>query len=71
LDKMRVVDAPPLHQTFGLADAKLVAPGHAGRSVLAHRAGLRGPGQMPPLSSNRVDEAGVALLRAWIDSLPR
>jgi hypothetical protein len=71
LDQMRVVNTPPLHDTFRLPDAKLIAPGHAGRSVLAHRAGLRGPGQMPPLASNRPDAAGVELLRAWIDALPR
>jgi hypothetical protein len=32
--------------------------------------GLRGSGiQMPPLASERIDPDGVALLRAWIESL--
>jgi hypothetical protein len=31
---------------------------------------LRGPGQMPPLGSSRVDERAVRLLREWIATLP-
>ena len=67
--KMKLFGEKPLHETFGLPDAKLVAPGDPHRSVLLKRADIRGRGQMPPLSSNRVDEAGVALLREWIESL--
>ena len=69
LDKMRLLDVKPLHQTFDLPDAKLVAPGHPERSVLVHRLGLRGPGQMPPLASTKVDERGAALMREWVRSL--
>ncbi len=69
LAAMRVADVTPIHQTFGLPDAKLVVPGHPERSVLVHRLGLRGPGQMPPLASTRVDEAGAALVREWVRSL--
>jgi hypothetical protein len=69
LDKMRMLDVKPVHTTFGLPDARLVAPGAPDRSVLLKRAGLRGKDQMPPLSSNRADDAGVALLREWINSL--
>lgn len=29
-DKMRLIDAPPVHQAFGLKDAKLIAPGAPG-----------------------------------------
>ncbi|MFO0811316.1 MAG: PQQ-dependent sugar dehydrogenase [Gemmataceae bacterium] len=68
-DKMRVLNEKPLHDTFGLTDARLVAPGHPERSVVLHRIGKRGPGQMPPLSSNRIDEAGVAMMREWIAGL--
>jgi len=69
LDKMRVIDTLPLHDTFGLREAKLVVRGDASRSVLVHRMGLRGTGQMPPLSTYQVDTEGTALLRAWINSL--
>ena len=71
LDKMRLLDVKPIHATFDMADAKLVVPGVPERSVLLKRAGLRGKDQMPPLSSNRVDELGVALLREWIMSLKK
>ena len=68
-DKLKLVDVAPVHQTFDLKDAKLVAPGDPARSVLVHRVGLRGPGQMPPLSTYRKDDAGLALLRDWVKSL--
>jgi len=71
LDKMRLIDVKPIHTTFDLPDAKLVVPGAPERSVLLKRASLRGKDQMPPLSSNRVDETGVALLREWIMSLKK
>jgi uncharacterized repeat protein (TIGR03806 family) len=69
LDKTRLVGETPVHQTFDLPDAKLLAPGAPERSVLVHRVGLRGPGQMPPLSTSRVDEPGLALLRDWVRGL--
>jgi uncharacterized repeat protein (TIGR03806 family) len=71
LDKMRVTDVKPVHTTFDIMDAKLLVPGAPERSLLVHRAGLRGPGQMPPMSSNRVDEAGAALLREWVKSMAK
>jgi uncharacterized repeat protein (TIGR03806 family) len=71
LDKMRLVDEKPVHQTFDLPDARLIAPGSPERSVLLHRIGLRGPGQMPPLSTNRTDDPGIALMREWVGSLKK
>jgi hypothetical protein len=70
---MRLIDAPPVHQTFGLPDARLIAPGAPERSVLLHRMGKRGPnsGQMPPLSTNRVDTAGVEMLTEWCKGLKK
>ncbi|MCL4819638.1 MAG: hypothetical protein KJ067_10870 [Vicinamibacteria bacterium] len=57
----------------GLApdDSRLVAPGDPGRSALLHRLGSRRPSsQMPPLGSVVADAEAVALVRAWIASLP-
>jgi hypothetical protein len=73
LDKMRLIDAKPVHQTFDLKDAKLIAPGEPDRSVLLYRIGRRGPnsGQMPPLSTSRVDTAGLDLLTEWCKSLQK
>lgn len=67
---MDIVNATPLHATFGLAAAKLLAPGRPDQSLIVHRTVLRGPGQMPPVGSMRPDGAGVTLLAQWIASLP-
>jgi hypothetical protein len=66
LDKMKIIDVAPQHDAFGLKDAKLIAPGRPEASVLLHRVGCRGPGQMPPLATSLVDERAVLLLREWI-----
>jgi glucose/arabinose dehydrogenase len=66
LAKMNVVGQKPKHDSFGQADALLVAPGDPPRSVLFERVNRRGPGQMPPLATNLVDEQAVILLREWI-----
>jgi uncharacterized repeat protein (TIGR03806 family) len=68
-DRMNLLDARPQHDTFGIHNAMLVAPGDPERSILAYRVARRGTGQMPPLGTNRVDERGVKLLREWIGSL--
>jgi len=69
LAAMKLLDVKPLHHTFDLADARLVVPGHPERSVLLHRTATRDKGHMPPLSTSRIDEAGVKLLREWIATL--
>jgi uncharacterized repeat protein (TIGR03806 family) len=65
-DKMRLFDVKPVHHTYGLPDAKLIAPGHPERSVLLQRLTHRGEGHMPPLATNVVDEQSVEMLREWI-----
>jgi hypothetical protein len=69
LSKARILNEPPIHETFEIANARLIAPGDPRRSVLLHRMNLRGQGQMPPTSTNRVDEAGIRLLSEWIRQL--
>jgi len=69
LDQMRLLDEKPLHTTFDLPDARLVAPGSPERSVLLKRISTRGTGQMPPLASHLPDEEGVRLISDWIRSL--
>ena len=68
-EQMNLIGARPQHDSFGLTNAMLVAPGEPGRSVLFHRISRRGPGQMPPLVTARVDERAIALLRQWIASM--
>jgi uncharacterized repeat protein (TIGR03806 family) len=69
LDSMRLISAHPKHDTFAVKSALLVAPGAPERSILYHRISRRGPGQMPPLVTQRVDEAAVKLFHEWISSL--
>jgi glucose/arabinose dehydrogenase len=69
LDKARIVDVKPQHHTFGLPDARLVAPGSPARSVLLHRISHRDAGHMPPLATSAVDREAVRLMHDWIKQL--
>jgi uncharacterized repeat protein (TIGR03806 family) len=51
------------------ASARIIAPGSAASSVLVARMDRRDANGMPPLASNIVDAAGVALIQQWINSL--
>ncbi len=68
-DKMDLLSARPQHDSFGIDNAMLVAPGAPERSVLLRRLSQRGRGQMPPLVTNHVDEGAVKLFRDWIARL--
>ncbi len=70
LDKMQALNVKPMHHTFGLPDARIIAGGHPERSVLLSRMSRRGPGQMPQLATAIVDATGVEAVREWIESLP-
>ncbi len=63
-------NALPQAGDLGTSNARLVAPGDAARSVVVARMGRRDANGMPPLGSALVDPAGVALLTAWVNSLP-
>jgi uncharacterized repeat protein (TIGR03806 family) len=63
-------DAVPGLGDLGLANARLIAPGAATRSVLLARMNRRDdPEAMPPVGSAQVDAGGVTLIRNWINSL--
>ena len=70
-EKMRILDVAPVHHTFDIPDAKLVAPGIPERSVLLQRLTHRKAGFMPPLATVLVDQAAVDLLRQWIKEMPK
>ncbi|MBI3852587.1 MAG: PQQ-dependent sugar dehydrogenase [Verrucomicrobia bacterium] len=69
LEEMNVIGARPQHDTFGIADAMLIAPGDPDRSILYQRLSRRGRGQMPPVVVSTADEKAIALVRDWIRSL--
>jgi uncharacterized repeat protein (TIGR03806 family) len=62
-------DRPPQAGDLGLTNARIIAPGAAGRSVLVARVNRRDAQAMPPLASTVVDAAGVSLLTQWVNSL--
>ena len=63
-------NALPQAGDLGLPNARIVAPGAPGSSVLLERMDQRGSADMmPPFGSNRVDTQGVQLITDWIDSL--
>ena len=68
-EDMQLVGVHPQHDTFGLPQPLLVAPGAPQRSILIKRISRRGPGQMPPRGTHRVDEAAVELFHEWILNL--
>ena len=61
--------AEPKAGALGIADARIVAPGAPERSVLVKRMRAQDETRMPKLGTHVVDEAGVALVEAWIRGL--
>ncbi|MDP7275863.1 MAG: PQQ-dependent sugar dehydrogenase [Planctomycetaceae bacterium] len=66
----KVIDALPVHDKFKIPNARIVAPGDPGRSVLLKRIARRGRGQMPQLATVRLDHRAVDLVTRWIKALP-
>lgn len=56
--------------SFGITDARLIAPGSPHRSTLLYRVASASVGRMPHIGSREVDFAGIALLADWIAQLP-
>ena len=69
LAAMNVCDVTPQSGSLGIANARLIAPGEAARSVLVARMNRRDMNGMPPIGSNLVDPSGVTLLTDWINAL--
>jgi len=69
LADMSVCDIEPADATLGIADARLLAPGAPGRSLLHVRAGRDDVWRMPPMGSLQVDEAGVAGVATWVQGI--
>jgi uncharacterized repeat protein (TIGR03806 family) len=49
---------------------RVIAPNDIWRSILFMRTDTTEAFKMPPLARNEIDEAGMKLLRQWIESLP-
>ena len=65
----QAIDRLPQHGSFDVPDARVIAAGAPGRSVVIPRVAKRGPGQMPPVGTRVADPDGVRTLAEWIESL--
>jgi putative heme-binding domain-containing protein len=70
LNAMKAVGVKPVQGTFNIPDASIITPGDPLRSVLYYRIAKTGPGRMPHIGSEVVDERGVELIHDWIRALP-
>jgi putative heme-binding domain-containing protein len=57
--------------TFGIREARIITPADPYRSLLMYRMSKLGYARMPYIGSRAVDGRGVALIEAWIRSLPK
>jgi putative heme-binding domain-containing protein len=69
LADMGIVQTRPGHGTFSLSDAMIVAPSAPHQSVLPYRMATIGPGRMPRIGSNVVDQRGLSLVLRWIEQI--
>jgi putative heme-binding domain-containing protein len=67
---LEVLGMRPARGDFAIPEARVIAPGEPHRSTLWYRMATTGPGRMPHIGAELVDEAGLALVREWIASLP-
>jgi uncharacterized repeat protein (TIGR03806 family) len=68
LEKQGLIDGPVLIDE-GIDHARMIAPNDRWRSILYMRANTLEGFKMPPLARQTVDQAGMTLLRQWIESL--
>ncbi|MCZ4313840.1 PQQ-dependent sugar dehydrogenase [Comamonadaceae bacterium G21597-S1] len=62
------VNVVPTQSTFGIPDARLIAPGKPEKSIVHHRMQILDLGRMPPLGTAAIDTSGLALIGQWIQS---
>jgi len=65
-----VLGMRPARGDFAIPEARVITPGEPRRSTLWYRMATTGPGRMPHIGAELVDEHGLSLVREWIASLP-
>ncbi|MBM79010.1 MAG: hypothetical protein CMJ78_00250 [Planctomycetaceae bacterium] len=69
--KTEALDTRPSQGTFGIENARIIAPGQPYDSVLYFRMAKSGSGHMPHLGSRIVHNSGLKLVHDWIQQLPQ
>jgi uncharacterized repeat protein (TIGR03806 family) len=69
LSATNTCDVAPTLSDLGIANARLVAPGDASRSVIVARMNRTGADAMPPVGRHVIDTAGVQLITSWVNGL--
>jgi uncharacterized repeat protein (TIGR03806 family) len=69
LAELGIANVRPGHGGFGLADPRILVPGHPDRSVLLHRMQITTLGRMPHIGSRVPHESAIKLVREWIGGL--
>ena len=69
LEDMNVCDVAPQFGSWGVADARRIAPGAPNRSVLLRRIRTKSFNRMPPLGTSTIDPQGTAVVEEWIKQL--
>jgi uncharacterized repeat protein (TIGR03806 family) len=67
--QMNICDVMPSNGAFGIANARILAPGSPTRSLISYRTHALTAARMPPLGTSLVDPQGTALLDQWMTSL--
>lgn len=66
--KKGVWDCIPTRGTFGITDAKVIAPGHPEKSTLLYRMAKFGRDRMPHIGAELPDPNGLLLIKDWISA---
>ncbi len=71
IGETKTVGIVPVQGSFQIPEAKIVAPGDPYSSTLYYRMAKTGPGHMPHLGSESVDEKGLSLVHDWIRKIEK
>jgi putative heme-binding domain-containing protein len=69
LAETKILGVRPAQGAFGIYGAHILSPGDPFRSVLFYRMSKLGPGRMPHIGSEIIDDGGLCLLHDWISQL--
>ncbi len=71
LGETKTVGIVPVQGSFQMKEAKIIAPADPYGSTLYYRMAKTGPGHMPHLGSEWVDEKGLKLVHDWIQQIEK